>query len=169
MPRCRLFEARGIPQYAAGGFQVVGAGNPALADLVSLFAEGKQVPLKDLPHPARDPWLSRPGRSRVRQGMVWRSQGPLSEAVDHEALLVSPACGLPNQHAPRGPPPWAAFLTCPWEVCRSSIIRLYFPRALLGGLAASKVGGASFCLLQRVDLLVGVEELRDPFANPEAP
>src|SRR5215211_8061518 len=38
---------------------------------------------------------------------------------------------------------WAAFLTCPWEVCRSSIIEWYFPRALLSGLAASKVGSAS--------------------------
>jgi hypothetical protein len=38
---------------------------------------------------------------------------------------------------------WAAFLTCPWEVCRSSIIERYFPRALLSGLAASRASRAS--------------------------
>ena len=56
---------------------------------------------------------------------------------------------------------WAAFLTWPWEICRSWIIERYFPRALLSGLAASKWAAFRSLPPQRVDLLVGVEELRD--------
>src|SRR5688572_2314790 len=139
-PRCRLFEAKRIPQYAAGSSQVVGAGNPTLPDLVNLFAEGMQVPLKDLPHQLGIPGNLDLGERRVCRG--WFSVHKVLCRRSSTTSIARNSCWWASSQRTRATS-WAAFLTCPWEVCRSPIIERYFPRALLSGLAASKMGSAS--------------------------
>src|SRR5215208_4390361 len=110
--------------------------------------------------PARGPSLAvRPLQGHLTGGVSGRVPRSLLPAEGgHRCDLVVPfpyeaAWGVPRSAVRNSFPwasnqrtratSWAVFLTCPCETRASSIIERYFPRALLSGLAASKVGSAS--------------------------